>query len=368
MHLKQRQFFLSTTGLTLASSATGQKTTTSTPESSVVPRSSRKTLFGANSMGWIDPSGKQLSFSPNQLKSLLTHTNLNAKVASKARYEDSLGISTDTLKSSLVKVTQVVTEFDKDYRKGMSVKELADSIVISIDSKVIKSYLSKELGVNVNENLRMLLINVGFIDYFRAHMLFDDAISRNNALLSDPSRQNLGVLWSFNQDQLLGVCGYYSGDACQMARLAGFTNMYKIDGFLRGGTNTLLPKSDSESSWHSYVGIILKDGTIFYSDISNSRISLNTARERKGNILSPYSIPTEDWELGFFAYTHFGKSLVPMQKNPNGIWTAGSHIYQSDALSKLKLTPWCALQNPALTGIIDYFERDLRTATIDTGR
>ncbi len=322
-----------------------------------------------NASSWTDHDGKTLLLTEQQLHFFNSVNNICGDLSFLP--EKSFGISEGQLRQCMLRVSQRVIEPDLDHVPMEDAALLSRKIADGIDNDVIP-YLFKNLNIHSNENLMAFLHYQSIIDYMRTHAWFDSHNAQHlerYQYVDSGNDKRAGVQGFIDQDELITICGPLNWAACELSALGGYSNMLKIEGFVRQSGNAILPPADNIAPWHSWVSLRLPDGSICHADPTIARINLKVARKRNGFIFNPHSLPLSRWERGLFIATHWANrspviGVIKNSENVKRLWTAKFFSREETSIGtyNIEYTAWKKLQSNLSGPFLDYFYKDAQAA------
>lgn len=313
---------------------------------------------------WTDWNNKRYTLTSKQANFL---ENCNqVLVSSMLDCQKSFGLTEEQVRQCMQKISERIIQPDMDHVQGIKGQVLADKIKNAVDEVIAKS-VKNGLHFKVNENLDVFLKSQGFIEYVRTHVLFDRAMAEGRIPQAILQKYQIGVQGLLSDRNLHSVCGGYSWATSELAALAGYRCIFKVEGFWRGGRDTVTAETDNQAPWHSWNIICLPDGTVCYADNTVARIRLDTARSRKGMVASPDIMPLTKWEQGYFAATHFGTRVIDVvMSNGRQKWAPAGYFKDKRGLYECSFQTWRAWDTSIINPLIEFFGRDASSAECDS--
>jgi len=205
-----------------------------------------------------------------------------------------------------------------------------------------------------NPNLKAFLIGQSYIDWVRTHVLYDRDIAEG--------------LVPFYKNPLLSmtpapatVCGGYSWLTALLAKISGQADIWKVEGRLRDSPDFRNPNLPANHSW---VVLCLPDGTNWFADPSNGRMSLDVARQRQGQIVSPYSLPIENAPLGYFFATHWSMNRIEWAEDKTGKQIGKPVKLDRDPFVQISRSEWADTDFSSLNQLRNLCNKDIPSASI----
>lgn len=273
-----------------------------------------------------------------------------------------LGVTAEQLRRCNQAVTLRVIAPEFDHVPRREVKELATRLTQGVKEVIEK--LPLETGVTPNKNLAAYLHAIGIINWVRTHVVFDKKLEAAVmvALRADAAGQKArfpafigrpGFQFVLDHTECSSVCAGYSEGSAELAARSGQVNIGQAFGFW-GGPLSITPVNENAHSWHAWEMVTLPDGHVLFADSSNAEVSLEEARKRNGLIDSPSVLPVIDWQRGWFATTHFCKSVMEYSLTEEGE-IGKKETTQSAGVSQWSYQDWRNADNDPLEPIQLYF-------------
>ena len=215
------------------------------------------------------------------------------------------------------KVTRRMIAPDFDFVPGLTVEARAKAIQGAVFEVV------RENESRANDLLKERMVIQGLYDWTRTHLLYNNRLTD---LTID--RKIRGRYWQpkdlFLMDKPAAVCAGFAHTFGGMARTLGM-GAFEVNGTPRRRfDSSRLPMIATSAAGHKWVIVRMKDGFLQPVDPTNSAASLSKARELRGRIPDPITLPNlpEDWALHFaiyFATVGQDSKLLPASENPLGL-------------------------------------------------